>query len=97
MNLFRTNENECLKVFQKLKSRDSSGPHNISNAVLKGCARAIAPSIAELINFSFESGGYRDMLKNGKVIPPCKSGCCKDLNNYRPVLFQRLFVKFMSG
>ena len=85
MYLFRTNENECLKVIQQLKSKHSSGPDNVSNVVLKSCARAIAPFIAELINISFESGVYPDMLKNAKVIPLYKSGCCKDLNNYRPI------------
>ena len=60
--LFRT-ENECLKVIQQLKSKHSSGPDNISNVVLKSCARAIAPFIAEFVNNSFESGVYPDMLK----------------------------------
>ena len=85
MYLFRTNENECLKVIQQLRSKHSSGPDNISNVVLKSCARAIALFIAELINIYFESGVYPDMLKKAKVIPLYKSGCCKDLNNYRPV------------
>ena len=76
--LFRTNEG--LKVIEQLKSKHSTGPDNISNVVLKSCARAIAPFIAELNN-SFESGVYPDMLKNVEVIPLYKSGCCKDLNN----------------
>ena len=85
MYLFRTNENESLKVIQQLKSKHSTGRDNISNVVLKFCARAIAPFIAELINISFESGVYPDMLKTSKVIPLYKSGCCKNPNNYRPV------------
>ena len=101
MYLFRTNENECLKVIQQLKSKHSSGPDNISNIVLKSCSRAIAPFIAELINIPFESGVYPDMLKNAKVIPLYKSGCYKDLNNYRPIsllvsiskIFERVMQK----
>ena len=53
--------------------------------MLKTCARAIAPFISELIRICFEFGVYPDLLKNAKVIPLYKSGCCKDLNNYRPI------------
>ena len=53
MHLFRTSKNECLKVIQQLKSKHSSGPENISNVVLKNCARAIAPFIADLMNIFF--------------------------------------------
>ena len=49
--LFRTNENECLKVIQQLKSKHSSGPDNISNVVLKSSARAIALSLENLLTF----------------------------------------------
>ena len=65
------------------KSKHSSGPDNISNVVLKSCARAIAPIIAELINIC-EYRVYPDMLKNAKVKPIYKSGCFKDVNNYKP-------------
>ena len=83
--LFSTNENECLRVIQQFKSKHSSRPDNISNVVLKSCAPAIAPFIEELINTFFEFGVYPDVLKNAKVTPLYKSGCCKDLINYRHV------------
>ena len=51
MYLFRTNENQCLKVVQQLKSKHSSGPDNISNVVLKSCARAILLSMQNLLTF----------------------------------------------
>ena len=94
MYLFRINENEWLKVIQQLKSKHSSGPDTINNVVLKSCARAIAPFIAELTNISFESGMYPDMLKNAKVKPLYKSGCCKDLNNYTPISLLVSISKF---
>ena len=101
MYSFRTNENECLKVIQQLKSKHLSGP-DIIKVVLKSCARAIAPFIAELVNISLESGVYHDMLKNAKVIPLYKSGCFKDMNNYRPIslilsiskIYQRVMRRF---
>ena len=80
MFLFRKNVNDCLKGIQQLKSKHATGPDNFSNVVLKSCARAIVLFIAELINISFESGVYLDML-NAEIIPFYKSGCCKDLNN----------------
>ena len=73
------------KSISTAQNKRSSGPDNISNVVLKSCARAIALFIAELIKKFFESGVYPDMLKNAKVIPLYKSGCCKDLNNCRPI------------
>ena len=85
MYLFGTNENECLKVNQQLKSKHSSGPNIVSNIVVKSCARANNLFLAELINIFFESGVYPDISKNAKVIPLYKSGCCNDLDNYRPI------------
>ena len=58
---------------------------NKINVILKNCARAIVPSIAEVINNSFEAGVYLDLLNKAKVIPLHKSGCFKDLKNYRPI------------
>ena len=98
MFLFRTNENNCLKVIQQLKSKHSSSPDNFSNVVLKRCARAIDPFNTELLNISFESGMYPDML-NSEVITFYKSGCCKDLNNYRPIFllvsFSKIYERLM--
>ena len=40
------------------------------------------------------------MLKNAKVIPLYKSGCCKDLNNHRPishlVSFSKIYERLMQ-
>ena len=83
MYLFRRNENDRLKVLQRLKNKRSSGPDNISNVVLKTYAGAIAPFNSKLLIISFESEEYLDLLKNAKVIPLYKSRCCEDLINLK--------------
>ena len=74
MDLFKTNESECLKVIQQLKGKHSSGPDKISKVELKSCANAIAPFKTEPNIICFQSGLYPYMLKNANFIPFYKSG-----------------------
>ena len=41
--------------------------------------------LAYIINMSFLTGEYPDMLKIVKVIPIHKRGSTQDINNYRPI------------
>ena len=53
--------------------------------MLKLAAPIIAPSIAKLINYSFNTASFPQCWKTAKVFALFKGGVSEDLNNYRPI------------
>ena len=53
--------------------------------MLKLAAPIIAPSIAKLINYSFNTASFPQHWKTAKVFALFKGGDSEDLNNYRPI------------
>ena len=53
--------------------------------MLKLAAPIIAPSIAKLINYSFNTASFPQRWKTAKVFALFKGGDSEDLNNYRPI------------
>ena len=53
--------------------------------MLKLAAPIIAPSIAKLINYSFNSASFPQRWITAKVFALFKGGDSEDLNNYRPI------------
>ena len=54
--------------------------------------------LAFIINTSFITGEYPDLLKIGKVIPIHKGGSTQDINNYRPIslsIFDKIIEKLI--
>ena len=52
--------------------------------------------LCKLINLSFVSGSFPDLLKIVKVIPIHKNGSTQDINNYRPISLLSVFDKIME-
>ena len=76
------------KVIGCLKSIDlhkACGVDKLSPRMLKLAAPIIAPSIAKLINHSFNTASFPQRWKTAKVSPLLKGGDSEDLNNYRPI------------
>ena len=55
----------------------------------------VAP-LCNLINKSFISGEFPDLLKIVKVIPIHKGGSTQDMNNYRPISLLSVFDKIIE-
>ena len=66
-----------------LKAGKSIGPSILPTRVIKQLNSIISSSFAELINKSFQSGVFPDVLKIAKVIPIFKSESRVLCNNYR--------------
>ena len=73
---------DCL---QSISSHKASGIDKLSPRLLKLAAPIIAPSIAKLINYSFNTASFPQRWKTAKVSPLFKGGDSEDLNNYRPI------------
>ena len=52
--------------------------------------------LANIINMSFRTGEYPELLKVVKVVPIHKGGYTQDINNYRPISLLSIFDKIME-
>ena len=83
---FKTiNEHEVIKAIDTLRPKTSFGQDRISNKLLKYIKNEIAWPLTQLINQSFNSGIFPDLLKVAKVTPLYKKKENYIFDNYRPV------------
>ena len=92
-------------VVNSLPSKNSAGFDGLSVKFLKIVFPFIAKSLLILINKSFTSGSFPNLLKIARVVPIFKGGSPDDLINYRPIsvipslfkIFERLiYDKLLS-
>ena len=74
-----------IALFISLDVTKATGLDGLSPRILKLAADVIAPSLLTMINRSFESGNFPDILKLAKLRPIHKSGPKTDPSNYRPI------------
>ena len=72
------------------------GPNSIPLKLLKLIPDLIIAPLCRLINESFSSGKFPDLLKIVKVIPIHKGGSTQDMNNYRPISLLSIFDKIIE-
>lgn len=77
---------EIVKVIKTLNISKSNGPNSIPSKLLVNVVNKISPALTKIINISFQTGTYPDLLKTVKVIPVYKKKDSPlDINNYRPM------------
>ena len=52
--------------------------------------------VANIINMSFRTGEYPELLRVVKVVPIHKGGSTQDINNYRPISLYSIFDKIVE-
>ena len=90
-----TSNDEILKIIQALPNK-STGPASIPLKMLKTVADIIVTPLCHIINVSFNTGVFPEILKIAKVIPIHKGGSTLDLNNYRPISLLSIFDKIIE-
>ncbi len=75
-------EEEILTIIKSLTNK-STGPASIPLKLLTIVVDIIVVPLCRIINLSFTSGVFPDVLKVAKVIPLHKSGSTQDVNNFR--------------
>lgn len=78
------NEEEIALIINGLQ-KNSPGHDHITATIVKQCKHLLLPLLVEVINQSFISATYPNILKIAKVIPLFKAGDRKVMNNYRPI------------
>ena len=83
-NIITTRE-EVLKILKGLDIGKATGPDGISSRMLKETSGAIADSLTELLNKSFEMGQVPKIWKEANLCPIFKKDDKTLVSNYRPI------------
>ena len=86
---------EILAILNSLENK-SAGPYSIPLKMLMVIPDLIIVPLAYIINMSFLTGEYPDLLKQVKIIPIHKGGSSQDINNYRPISLLSIFDKIIE-
>ena len=86
---------EVLDVINLLQNK-SSRPYSIPFKLLMLIPDLLIIPLAHIINISFNTGVYPDLLKIVKVIPIHKGGSTQEVNNFRPISLLSIFDKIME-
>ena len=95
-----TDKYELIDTINNSINNKASGPHSIPNDIIHLIKFIIAEPLSDIINHSFNSGKYIDILKISKTIPTYKNkGSKLECNNYRPISLlsniNKIFEKIM--
>jgi hypothetical protein len=80
-----TTQEEVLKIINSLKNKKSSGFDGFNSAFLKSVGDFIAPILCYLINQSFQTGVFPELLKSSVVVPILKKNNVYRIDNLRPI------------
>ena len=76
---------EVICIIDSLDSGKGSGPYSVPNDMLKALKANLCHPLTTIVNMSFATGIYPDLLKIAKVIPIFKKGDKLLVSNYRPI------------
>ena len=88
-------EEEVLNIINSLPKK-SSGPTSIPLRLLEDVADLIITPLCHIINLSFRTGIFPDILKISKVVAIHKGGSTQELNNFRPISLLSIFDKIIE-
>ena len=86
---------EVLDIINALSNK-STGPASIPLRLLKIISDLIVVPLCRIINISFSSGVFPDVLKVSKIIPLHKGGSTLEVNNFRPISLLSIFDKIIE-
>lgn len=91
---------ELENIIKSLKNGTAPGIDGVNSSIIKSIYPKIINPLLYIVNLSFETGIFPDLLKNAVVIPIYKGGqsiCC---SNFRPIsllsTFSKIFEKIMK-
>ena len=76
---------EVMCIIDSLDSGKGYGPYSVPTNILKALKANLCHPLTTIINMSFATGIYPDLLKIAKVIPVFKKGDRLLVSNYRPI------------
>ena len=91
-----TDQKEVSDMIDNLDDKKSPGPNGIPVFLLKRFKTFFSCWLAKLINLSFETGVFPDLLKFAKITPLHKKESKLDFHNYRPISLLSIYSKIFE-
>ena len=91
-----TDPKEVEDVINNLNSRKSPGPNGVPVLLLKKFSGFFSLWLSKLVNLSFVTGIFPDLLKFAKVTPLHKKESKLDFHNYRPISLLSVYSKIFE-
>ena len=88
---------QVLSYMKKLNPKKATGPDEIPPKLLKVGAKALAPSVTNVINMSIKSAKFPTDMKRADVYPIYKKSDSMNKCNYRPVSVLSSLSKIFEG
>ena len=73
------------KIIDRIKTDVATGMDNIPAKIIKNTKSILSPYLTKIINLSFETKTFPDILKNAIIKPIFKKDDKNDISNYRPI------------
>ena len=79
------NEKDIEKIIDSIKKEVATGPDSIPCKIIKQTKTIISPYITKIINLSYNTKQFPDVLKKAIIKPIYKKDDKNDISNYRPI------------
>ena len=84
-NFEKETDQNIEKIIDSIKTNVATGIDNIPSKIIKESKTIITPYITKIINISFETKTFPDILKKAIIKPIFKKDDKNDISNYRPI------------
>ena len=79
------NEKNIENIIDNIKKDVATGPDSIPSKIIKETKTIIGPLLTKIINLSYETKTFPDILKKAIIKPIHKKDDKNDISNYRPI------------
>lgn len=93
----RVSLSEIFHRISVLKENFSCGPDGIPSYFIKKCIFSVSTPLNLIFNLSLSSGTFPDLWKCSFIRPIYKSGCSRDVCNYRGICLQSCVSKLFDS